>query len=379
MARERLAAPFEKLSRMAGVPVAAASRALGGSHASGNWTLDVQSHADTAPARLPIHRRTLDGYAHALAGAPPPPAGVPLSINDFSLSSGSLVTHGSAAIIGSALRLTQATNGQAGMAVLNQAFPSSLGLSVTFTYHSGGGNGAEGVSFLMLNGDVVSNAASVMPGGRDSALGYSNIGEGGITGGFLGVGFDTYGQYAKTYYAQTSSGIAGSTANYVGVRGQGNGTVGYGWLTGTHYAPGINGTRTVQVNLLKLGSAQAQLQIYLAPSNTGTFTKVIDTVVNQVLPSRFLLGFAGTTGGLNDVHQINAVKVGLPASLSFSPATVRNDATSETNPATLNLGDQFSYTYTLTNRGGLVRLNSSPRCDKWGPAGFRLPRAAATG
>ena len=30
-----------------------------------------------------------------------------------------------------------------------------------------------------------------------------------------------------------------------------------------------------------------------------------------------------------------------------------------------------------TVRGGSVRLNSSLRCDKWSPAGFRLPRIAA--
>ena len=31
----------------------------------------------------------------------------------------------------------------------------------------------------------------------------------------------------------------------------------------------------------------------------------------------------------------------------------------------------------LKLRGGSVRLNSSLRCDKWSPAGFRLPRIAA--
>ena len=30
-------------------------------------------------------------------------------------------------------------------------------------------------------------------------------------------------------------------------------------------------------------------------------------------------------------------------------------------------------------RGGSVCLNSGLRCDKWSPAGFRLPRIAAAG
>lgn len=354
----------QMLAQATGACVAAASRMLGAAEGGGNWTLDVRSApAGTTPG-LPIAAGTLRSYGYALSGAGSPPPGFPLDITDFgapNASGGSFVTSGSAGVNGTALQLTPDANNEAGIAVYDQSFSSNLGLSVQFTYDSSGGTGADGISFFLLNGDTVTSASTVAAGGYGGGLGYSDDGQAGITGGFLGVGLDTFGNYAQADRGQTSSGLAGSTSDYVGVRGAGSGTSGYNWITGASYGPGIDGQRTVQVNVTKLSATQEQLQVYMAPAGSSTFTQVINTTINQTLPSSFYFGFAASTGGSDDLHQIDNVSVKLPVNLTFGSATVQDQTTGQTNPATLNPGDQFSYTYTLNNSGpnddGQVTVN----------------------
>ena len=355
----------EALARAAGADVAASSRVLGGGEGGGDWTLDVRSSPGGTVPSLPIAAEALRSYGHALSGAGSPPAGFPLDITDFSAanaSGGSFVTSGNATISGTALRLTPDTNDQAGSAVYSQSFSSSLGLSVQFTYDSSGGSGADGISFFLLNGDTVSSASSVTPGGYGGGLGYSDDGRAGITGGFLGIGLDTFGNYAQTDHGQASSGLSG-TSNYIGVRGEGSGTSGYDWITGVPYLPGIDGQRTVQINLTPLSATQEQLQVYMEPHGSNTFTEVLNTTITQTLPNSFYFGFAASTGGSTDLHEIDNVSVKLPVNLTLGAATVTDTTTSTTNPATLNPGDQFSYTYTLTNSGpnddGQITVNDA--------------------
>lgn len=348
------------LSAASGVAVAAASRLIGGAEAGGNWSLDVRSANEQdalAGGSLPIAAQALREYAFALAGAGAPPAGFPLDDTSFPSSGSGFYMSGNASIQGGTLQLTPNALNMAGSAVYGQSFSSNLGLSVQFTYNSSGGNGADGISFFLLNGntvDAAGGAANVTPGGYGGGLGYSDNGQAGITGGYLGVGFDTWGNYAQTDKGQTPSGIGSNnsaTANYIGVRGQGSGTSGYNWITGAPYAPGIDGQRTVQINLIKVDASHEQLQVYMEPAGSNTFTKYIDTTISQTLPSSFYFGFAASTGGSKDLHAIDNVSVKLPVNLTFGSVTVQDQTTNQTNPASLNPGDQFSYTYTLTNQG----------------------------
>jgi uncharacterized repeat protein (TIGR01451 family) len=359
----------DALSQATGTAVAASSRVLGGAEGGGDWSLDVRSAPGATHSGLPIAAEVLRGYGHALSAAGSPPPGFPLDITDFSApvaGGGSFVKNGDATISGTALQLTPDAGNKAGIAVYNQSFSSNLGLSVQFTYDSSGGTGADGISFFLLNGDTVTSASSVTPGGYGGGLGYSNDaagGAGGITGGFLGVGLDTYGNYAQTDHGQSSSGISGSTANYVGVRGAYNAPTPYGWITGAPYSPLIDGKRTVQVNVTKVSATQERLQVYMEPDGVNTFTKIIDTTINQTLPSSFYFGFAASTGGSDDLHQIDNVSVKLPVNLTFGAATVTDTTAGTTNPATLAPGDNFSYTYTLTNSGpnddGQITVNDA--------------------
>jgi len=103
---------------------------------------------------------------------------------------------------------------------------------VQFTYYSGGGTGADGISFFLLNADLITaaggTASTVVAGGYGGGLGYSDDGRAGITDGWLGLGFDTFGNYSGVDRGQTGT---GALANAIGVRGSGSGTSGYALLS----------------------------------------------------------------------------------------------------------------------------------------------------
>lgn len=111
-----------------------------------------------------------------------------------------------------ALRLTPASNNQFGNIVSDFTFPSSDGLQVTFTtytYGGGGGvNGADGISFFLMDGSVPANIGAI--GG---SLGYScsnvNANASGLMGAYLGLGIDEYGNFLNSG-DNTSTGIINS-------------------------------------------------------------------------------------------------------------------------------------------------------------------------
>ena len=353
--------------------VAAASHLVGDEQAGDSWKLDVSSGSSVAAA-TPFADTTLLAYTHPLLAATPPAPVFPIHIDGFAKTSatGTLTgfsdasgtastsatffTSGSSTIVGSALQLTAATASQAGLAVATTPIPSGLGISVRFTYVSSGGTGADGISFFLLNGDELGStltSTSVTAGGYGGGLGYSDDGKSGITDGFLGIGFDTYGNYSTVDHApQTAApGVTAPRPNYIGVRGSGTGTLGYAYLAGAAYTPGIDGTRTVQVNLTPLSSGTGeQLTIYVEPSGSSTFGTVLSTTLTQTLPSSLYFGFGASTGGSTDTHQIGLISVTVPTEIMLSQATVKDTTTGVTNP-TLAPGDSFTYTYTVTNAG----------------------------
>ncbi len=146
-----------------------------------------------------------------------------------------------------ALRLTNATGSDHGAIVYNNTFPSTLGIAITFTAVSydgdGGGavgDGADGLSFFLLNGSVTPTIGAV--GG---SLGYScsddNNPYDGQTGAYIGLGIDEYGNFlnpgdntatgvacnSSVSACSTSSTLASGSGPYyqgnrIGLRGAGN-------------------------------------------------------------------------------------------------------------------------------------------------------------
>lgn len=98
--------------------------------------------------------------------------------------------------------------------------------------------GADGIANVLFNSDV---GAAPAPGAYGGALGYAqmvvhtswaDIDKAGFEGGWLGLGLDEFGNYAKPNEGK-EGGITDNYVNAVSIRGDGNGTEGYEYLAGT--------------------------------------------------------------------------------------------------------------------------------------------------
>ncbi len=191
----------DAIAAESGANVAAASHLVGDVAAGDGWNLDVTSTGSALVVPQVLSTTAEDSYASALV-INGPPTGLPITITSFTGNT-SFVEKGNSTINSSGyLQLTTAGTSQAGIAIYSQAFPSATGISVQFTYYSGGGTGADGLSFFLLNADQITaaggTASSVTAGGYGGGLGYSDDGQNGITDGFLGLGFDTFGNFSGT-------------------------------------------------------------------------------------------------------------------------------------------------------------------------------------
>jgi hypothetical protein len=92
------------------------------------------------------------------------------------------------------LRLNSNATSQAGFARNTTSFPSAQGLSISFEYFTYGGSGGDGLSFFLY--DATANSAFQIgaPGG---SLGYAqNATLPGVSKGYLGFGFDEFGNFS---------------------------------------------------------------------------------------------------------------------------------------------------------------------------------------
>jgi hypothetical protein len=90
------------------------------------------------------------------------------------------------------LRLTSTTGYQAGYAYYDTPIPTGRGLVITFDYGAWGGTGADGLSFFLFDG--VTPTFNV--GASGGSLGYAQkTGVNGLSGGYLGLGLDEFGNF----------------------------------------------------------------------------------------------------------------------------------------------------------------------------------------
>jgi len=196
--------------------------------------------------------------------------------------------------------------------------PSSAGISVTFDFYSYGGTGGDGISFFLVDGTKALNS----PGGFGGSLGYASIPTSdrispGIAGGYIGVGFDEFGNFSANVPGR--NGGTSSSPDSVAVRG--SEATNYNFLGNAASPipidnPGptatqANSKRTAQVNLSPTGD----LQVSIDANQNGVFTDPGETVIalnvvnsgNGPLPSTFRFGFAASTGGSNNIHEVGNV------------------------------------------------------------------------
>ncbi len=298
-----------------------------------------------------------------LTAAGSPAGQVPASCADTADASGS-----------GALRITQKQGAQTGFLVNDHPLPTKAGLDISFTMYQYGGSGADGITFFLSDGAY----ALTSVGAAGGSLGYSNstsgsgMGKPGVPHGLLGVAFDAYGNF--TYETNNPScatnpawiGTARSPQT-VAVRGPGvqksDGTWNDGYcLLGAPKAPtdgkGIDNTATqtraaaqrhVRIVIDPPTDPSPQISVYLG--DLGDASSAAPSLVAQVpepgiLASTptFKFGWAGSTGGSTDVHEVSALVVD-----TVDPLSPQLTA-SATSPAAIDAGGSAAVSFDASTR-----------------------------
>lgn len=222
------------------------------------------------------------------------------------------------------LRLTSATNDQAGYAVLNRSFPSGKGFSISFEFFSYGGTttGADGYSVFLMDADGTDPALGQFNiGAYGGSLGYAQIDKPngsfpGASKGYLGIGLDEFGNYSQANEGRI--GGPGFRPQAVALRGAGSGMNGYEYLTGSNTLPF---TLNVPTARAQPGSPDyRKAYLYVIAENGGytitiriqhghTVTTTTNTYVVNTPPSNLRVGFAASTGDKTDIHEIRNLAI----------------------------------------------------------------------
>ena len=286
------------------------------------------------------------------------------------------------------LRLTTNAANRAGYAILNGSFPAPSGFNISFEYFSYGGSGADGISVFLVDADGTDPkvAGQFDIGAYGGSLGYaqktaaggaSDIN--GVTKGYLGIGIDEYGNYSTSSEGRTG-GYSASGANTttlipqsVALRGPVGASrlEGYSFLTGSGTLPFTLSVPTVEAQpgsadyrkaYINVVPVNGSYQITVRIQHGATVSTAINAFTVSAPPANLRVGFAASTGGANNYHEIrnlailqnpfagddNAItRYGTPVTFSL----VGNDrgigaaldyASVDLNPATA--GRQTSYT-----------------------------------
>ncbi|REG81575.1 PKD domain-containing protein [Algoriphagus antarcticus] len=269
---------------------------------------------------------------------------------------------GSARLMDGVLRLTDAQREQNGYVYIDIPFSPAYGIKASFEYFMYGGSGADGLTVFLFDADV----QNFRPGGFGGAFGYAQRNNvPGMTGGYLGIGFDAFGNYSNSSEGKIG-GFSGSPnglyPNSISIRKSGAGLNGYQFVDGkmtldppsgslglsldVEYqfplSSGGQGTGRVTDPAIP-GYRKVFLELEPNPTGVGYLLKlemVVTTVTNEprtitifpgipfpYVPSKNLkIGFAASTGGETNIHEIKDLVVevsndeGLknPAGVDFS-------------------------------------------------------------
>ncbi|MFF4666148.1 hypothetical protein [Streptomyces sp. NPDC001282] len=300
------------------------------------------------------------------------------------------------------LRLTDASNDQSAAVLYNHALPANQGLVTTFDQWQYGGTTnppADGISFFLIDGA----ASLTAPGAFGGSLGYAQKLPDddpnetflpGVNHGYLGVGLDVLGNYfgdwehrgngcATRSPAGTSFRVPAPGANMVTLRGPGNGTEGYCFLTATTsnfsttgpWPSTLPGQLQGPTTSIPAGSTPEEAEALLEPSrrtvtveispspnpvitvsidfHDGNGTQqVLQTPAPQPVPSTYKFGFGASTGLFTDVHLIRNVTVH-PAAPLPQLNLVKQIRQNPPLPTPVTPGTEVPYEYVVTNSGNV--------------------------
>jgi len=253
------------------------------------------------------------------------------------------------------LRLTDDSDNQSGFAYFDTAITPANGVYIRFDYASWGGDGADGLTWFLFDG--ARGPGTFNPGAFGGSLGYaqrtSPSNANGVSGGWLGIGLDEFGNYSNP--TEGRQGGPGSRPDAVAIRGVGNGLTGYPFIAGSgtlaqgidrpggSARPSIAGADAREVVMFITPGATPLATIRIRFGASNAFTTVLDSIPVPASPfTTVKLGFAASTGGQNNFHEVQNVLASNLADLQVVKTVNR--------PVGV-VGDLFTFTVTVTNNG----------------------------
>jgi hypothetical protein len=291
-----------------------------------------------------------------------------------------------------ALQLTNDNTHQEGGVFSATSVPASEGLDMVFDTYQYGGNGADGIAFVLAAVDPADPAAPTVIGQAGGSLGYSAQGSTlpGLEDGYLGLGLDAYGNFSNNAFqglgcpTPEPAGFGALGKGEVVVRGPGNGSQGYCGLQSTNASPGLaldvpgaTGTRAnsqipVEVIINTTAAtvtATTDSTVSVLPGQYGiVFTPIGGTKKHLVgalpsvsptfygantsswldtngIPKQLAFGWVASTGGSKDTHEVNTVSI---ASINPVPkldvAQTDQNSMSSAGSGTVAVGTPVTYT-----------------------------------
>ncbi|TCI97618.1 hypothetical protein [Aeromicrobium sp. IC_218] len=296
------------------------------------------------------------------------------------------------------LQLTDASTDQAAAVLFDQVVPSAQGLSVTFeqwqygsTTTTGGRRPADGIAFFLTGEDAQLTA----PGAFGGSLGYAQkLPDGdpsrpflpGVDDGYLGIGLDALGNYFGDWELRgdgcpadgrspAGTGFRVPEPDKITVRGPGDGTEGYCFLTSTstnldRTTPPWDSTLpfSLRSDVTTVPADPAAAEAVLRPVRrtvTVTVTPAPDPVVVVSLargdeaavevlrfdapspvPDGYKFGFSASTGQFTDVHLLRNVVIE-----SVQPVQSLTLEKTVVGSGPYLPGDDVRYRYDVVNTG----------------------------
>ncbi|MCW2568857.1 MAG: hypothetical protein JWN54_2954, partial [Mycobacterium sp.] len=338
-----------------------------------------------------------------------------------------------------ALRLTGNGGSLVGTVFNTTSLPTAQGLHVKFNTYQWNGTtpGADGISFVLAATDPTNPAPPTTTGPNGGSLGYSATQPStpGVSYGYLGFGLDVFGNFQSSNFGGNDCVASAKVPQSITVRGPGNGMNGYCKLGTTTVTGGLDApAATVRPSpvpvevVVNPGGATATTSGISVNANSwlirvtsldGTVHNVTGTLPTGSalsgygfpasyfdpatgLPYQLTFGWAASTGGSNEIHEINRLQAttlngqlpsytlamtdnetgnflaGNRAVVSITPSLIPTEG-SESRPATVTTtfptgitpGAVTSDDYTCTISGQVASCTHTPGAPV--PAGSSLP------
>ncbi|MBC8008678.1 MAG: autotransporter-associated beta strand repeat-containing protein [Burkholderiales bacterium] len=223
------------------------------------------------------------------------------------------------------LRLTDNGNDRSTYALLDtEIFSVGAQIQIEMDYAFYNGSGADGITFFLVDGTT--NIGTFTAGAYGGSLGYAQKNEAatgipggvaGMDGGYLGFGFDNFGNYSNP--TEGRNGGTAFTPNSIAVRGPESSSFEY--INGANLntygqmdfpsattRPGQTGAdyRSFRLTLDANNLLVVEMKFGASADYVAVFSS---NLIGYVRPETFKIGFTGATGNSTEIHEIRNLTV----------------------------------------------------------------------